>query len=149
LTTPDEAQLQTLATWTPRQAREAWLELCWQRAALSWCGHCRRLVTAGCHDSDWRRQFWQEDETPAFLRHVRDLLLLRQVECAGAVADGLRDEAPSPAAAPPLPPAAAPDRVCGLKELPPADDEEWEWTWEPEGNADVGPAQEGEGAGGR
>jgi hypothetical protein len=128
LTTPGEDQLQTLAGWSAQEARSAWLELCWHRAALCWCGHCRRLVTAGCHSSDWRRQFWSEDESPEFLRHVRDLGLLRDVECAGMVVNGRRGEAAPPPAATP----AAAALPCGLKEMPPPPDGSGDWEWLPD-----------------
>src|SRR5262249_21160979 len=75
---PDREQLETLGAWSTADLGAAGAALCSGRAAyLCWCPGCQRLVTAGRHDSDWRRQFWDEDESPAFLRHVRDLGLLR------------------------------------------------------------------------
>jgi hypothetical protein len=137
---PDAAQLETLATWPPAEGMAAEAALCQWAACLLWCPTCGRLVTAGRHDPDWRRQWWGHAIGPGLATNIWHMQLLRELaDPAPAAPGGPKEEA---AVAPP--PAA--DLPCGLKELPPPESDDEEWVWVPDGgSADVGEAEESSG----
>jgi hypothetical protein len=119
--------------------------LCQWAACLLWCPICGRLVTAGRHGSDWRRQWWANDIGLGLATNIWHMEILRELCVAATAAPHAIPQ--EEAAAGPAPPAARP---YGLKELPaavpprpPPPDDSGDWEWVPdEGDADaVGQAQ--------
>jgi hypothetical protein len=141
---PDEPQLLTLATWPTAEGMAAEAALCQWAACLLWCPTCARLVTAGRHDPDWRRQFWANDIGIGLATNIWHMQLLRELTDPAPATPRGGPKNQAAAVPPPTPPAAA--LPNGLKELPLPPDDSGEWEWVPdEGDADaVGAQAEGD-----
>jgi hypothetical protein len=73
------SEAESILLWQDKELQATLDDLVYNARRLMWCQACQRIVTAGKHDPDWQRQFWERDESLEFQEHLDHCDLLRRL----------------------------------------------------------------------